>query len=191
MPVIEPPYIFKYCEIDNWSEWKESSCKSSCLTKSKGVIIKRRLCEHETYRTANCEGPYYDVVLCNDTRFCTKKRKTIAQYTAIKCTRFSVIEKVMNLTIGLERKPGWQASHDVKEPWIACTIYCRQKRNLSDIYTLRNDMLKLGIDSSFPDGTWCHNENDQDYYCRKHYCQPENYSFENNYEEFLDIYRKI
>ncbi|XP_067214583.1 A disintegrin and metalloproteinase with thrombospondin motifs adt-2-like isoform X3 [Linepithema humile] len=34
-PVIEPPYIFENCEDDNWSEWKESTCQSICLEKSK------------------------------------------------------------------------------------------------------------------------------------------------------------
>nr|XP_012216560.1 PREDICTED: A disintegrin and metalloproteinase with thrombospondin motifs 7-like [Linepithema humile] len=58
VPVIEPPYIFKYCVDDNWSEWKEDTCKSGCLKKSKGALVKRRFCKHETHITANCIGPY-------------------------------------------------------------------------------------------------------------------------------------
>ncbi|XP_067208404.1 A disintegrin and metalloproteinase with thrombospondin motifs 2-like isoform X2 [Linepithema humile] len=62
VPVIEPPYIFKYCEDDNWSEWKEDSCKSSCIKKFIGVLVKRRFCKHQNRRTANCIGPYYDAL---------------------------------------------------------------------------------------------------------------------------------
>nr|XP_012218082.1 PREDICTED: uncharacterized protein LOC105669606 isoform X1 [Linepithema humile] len=72
VPVIEPPYIFKYCENDNWSEWKKDSCRSSCLKQSKGVIVKRRSCKRGTDRTANCIGTYYDIVLCNDSLLCKR-----------------------------------------------------------------------------------------------------------------------
>ncbi|XP_067208706.1 A disintegrin and metalloproteinase with thrombospondin motifs 7-like [Linepithema humile] len=173
VPVIEPPYIFKYCEDDNWSEWKEDTCKSSCLEESKGALVKRRFCKHKTHKTADCIGPYYDVNLCDDSSLCNERRKTIAEFTTMKCTEFS------RTIFELETKPGWQASHEVDKPWIACTIHCVQKKH--PIYytlNLRFKMLDYGINPYFPDGTWCHKENDEDYYCRQHYCLPQSYSFE-------------
>nr|XP_012216561.1 PREDICTED: A disintegrin and metalloproteinase with thrombospondin motifs 7-like [Linepithema humile] len=171
VPVIEPPYIFKYCKDDNWSEWKEDTCKSSCLKKSKGALVKRRFCKHETHRTANCIGPYYDVVLCDDSSLCRQNRKTITEFTTTKCTEFSRI--MFDLTM----KPGWQAPHEVDKPWVACTIYCVRK-NYPNYFAPRLEMLDHGINPYFPDGTRCHNENGQDYYCRQHHCLPQSYSFE-------------
>nr|XP_012214602.1 PREDICTED: A disintegrin and metalloproteinase with thrombospondin motifs 12-like [Linepithema humile] len=178
VPLIEPPYIFKYCEDDNWSEWKEDSCKSSCLRKSKGVLVKRRSCEHKAHRTANCMEPYYDMVICDDFLLCTDERWTIDEITTTKCRKFNKFAKNANLTDELSvNLPGRQYSHDAEEPWKACTIYCRKKKS-SDFYTPRQEMLNIGVDPYFPDGTLCHEEVGQDYYCRQHHCLPENYSFE-------------
>jgi hypothetical protein len=46
VPVNVPQYSSRYRDIDNWSEWKKNSCKSSCLKESKRVQVKRRTCEH-------------------------------------------------------------------------------------------------------------------------------------------------
>nr|XP_012230171.1 PREDICTED: A disintegrin and metalloproteinase with thrombospondin motifs 2-like isoform X2 [Linepithema humile] len=159
VPIIVPPYNFKFCRKDNWSKWKKDSCNSYCLEKSKGAVVKRRFCKHRTYRTANCKGPYYDVVLCDDSSLCTEKRKTIAEFTTTKCTTFS------NIMLELKKEPGWQAAHEVDKPWIACTIYCVRK-NFSTYYAPRLEMLDFGINPYFPDGTWCHREHSQDYFCR-------------------------
>nr|XP_012216562.1 PREDICTED: A disintegrin and metalloproteinase with thrombospondin motifs 7-like [Linepithema humile] len=173
VPIIEPPYIFKYCKDDNWSEWKENTCKSSCLPKSKGALVRRRFCKHETHRTANCIGPYYDVVLCDDSSLCSEKRTTITEFTTMKCTEFS------RTIFELETKPEWQAPHEVDKPWIACTIHCVRKKHPSyDTANLRFKMLDYDINPYFPDGTWCHEENGENYYCRQHYCLPQSYSFE-------------
>nr|XP_012230574.1 PREDICTED: A disintegrin and metalloproteinase with thrombospondin motifs 4-like [Linepithema humile] len=117
-PVIEPPYIFENCEDDNWSEWKESTCQSICLEKSKGNL---------TFKLA----PKFEL--------------------------------------------GWQAAHDFEKPWIACIVHCQQKDS-STIDALRLKMLNLNINPYFPDGTWCHEKDGQDYYCRQHFCLPESYS---------------
>nr|XP_012235890.1 PREDICTED: A disintegrin and metalloproteinase with thrombospondin motifs 12-like isoform X1 [Linepithema humile] len=183
VPVIEPP--LPYCEEDNWSEWTEDSCKSDCLTKSKGVVIKRRSCRHGTNKTASCNGPYYDVVLCNDSRLCSNERHTIAEYTASKCTELSLKIKRQGkkyFKYEPQNESGKQASHVVEKPWRACTIHCLREEKISAKYSLllfyapRQDMLDFNIDPYFPDGTWCHEKNGQDYYCRQHYCLPENYS---------------
>nr|XP_012216435.1 PREDICTED: A disintegrin and metalloproteinase with thrombospondin motifs 2-like [Linepithema humile] len=178
VPIFEPPYILEYCEDDNWSEWKESTCESSCLVKSKGVKVKRRSCKHGSNRTASCKGPYYDVVLCDDTLLCTEKRKKIHLYTVTKCTQFNLFAKSikMELPFELEMKPGWQAAHDVEKPWKACTIHCRLK-NSSTLYAPRLEMINFNMIPYFPDGTWCHKKDGENYYCRQHYCLPETYSY--------------
>ncbi|XP_067213060.1 A disintegrin and metalloproteinase with thrombospondin motifs adt-2-like isoform X2 [Linepithema humile] len=150
VPVIEPPYLFENCEDDNWSEWKEDTCQSICLEKSKGVKLKRRICKHRNRRTTSCQGTYYDVVLCDDTLPCIKKRKTIDSFTKIKCMKFindlsTMPFKKLTLELAPEFEPGWQAAHDFEKPWIAY-------------------------------GTWCHEKDGQDYYCRQHYCLPGRYS---------------
>ncbi|XP_067209060.1 A disintegrin and metalloproteinase with thrombospondin motifs adt-2-like isoform X2 [Linepithema humile] len=178
VPLIEPPYIFKYCDDDNWSEWEEGTCQSGCLKNSKGVMVKRRYCKHGIHRMPNCGGLYYDVVLCNDSTLCFKNRVTIEQFTTVKCTLFKRKKMLKNLTVILKEKPGSQALHDFEKPWKACTIYCQQKKS-PIFYAPRLEMLNYGINPYFPDGTWCHtDENGQNYYCRQYYCLPENYLFE-------------
>ncbi|XP_012227150.1 A disintegrin and metalloproteinase with thrombospondin motifs 7-like [Linepithema humile] len=181
VPVLEPPYIFKYCYEDNWSEWKEGPCQMSCLTKSKGVIVKRRSCKHGTHRTASCGGPYYDVALCDDKKLCPQYRLTIIEeFTRQKCDNFIDAAELEGVTINLQKGPGKQVYHDIKKPWMACIVFCQQK-NLS--FFNENSyltMLDHGINPYFPDGMWCHNENGRNYYCRQHYCLPENYSYEEN-----------
>ncbi|XP_067213588.1 A disintegrin and metalloproteinase with thrombospondin motifs adt-2-like isoform X2 [Linepithema humile] len=147
VPDLQPP--LDYCEDDNWSEWKESPCRSSCLEKSKGVKVRRRSCKHGIRRTASCEGPYYDVVLCDDSMLCTENRTTTSQLTTDKCIKINDYLKD-EFSIELESGPGGQVLHNVAEPWKACTMHCH--------------------------GTWCHNEDGQDYYSRQHYCMPKNES---------------
>ncbi|XP_067214031.1 A disintegrin and metalloproteinase with thrombospondin motifs adt-2-like isoform X2 [Linepithema humile] len=183
VPVIEPPYNFKFCRKDNWSEWKNDSCKSNCMKKSKGIVVKRRYCSHRTHRTANCRGPYYDVDLCDDSILCIKKRRTVDEFATTRCTALTKLSKDRRLKdIGLKfdlltQRPGRQFPHDVKKPWIACTVHCQQNQS-SDYEPLRQEMFRYGVDPYFPDGTLCHNENENYYYCRQHHCVPENYSFE-------------
>ncbi|XP_012230576.1 A disintegrin and metalloproteinase with thrombospondin motifs adt-2-like [Linepithema humile] len=175
-PVIEPPYIFENCEDDNWSEWKESTCQSICLEKSKGVKYKRRSCKHGSRRTADCKGKYYDAVLCDDTLLCKLKRKQI-DFTANKCRQFNSFAIIhnINLTFESKMKTEWHVAHDFQKPWKACSIHCRRKDS-STFYTPRWEMLSINIDPYFPDGTWCHKKDGQDYYCRQHYCLPASYS---------------
>nr|XP_012220560.1 PREDICTED: A disintegrin and metalloproteinase with thrombospondin motifs 2-like [Linepithema humile] len=101
VPVLKPP--LDYCEEDNWSEWKESPCQSSCLEKSKGVKVKRRSCKHGLHRTASCEGSYYDVALCDDSMLCTKNRMTIDNFTLLKCIEFGNNEDLKLFGVELER----------------------------------------------------------------------------------------
>nr|XP_012234872.1 PREDICTED: A disintegrin and metalloproteinase with thrombospondin motifs 18-like [Linepithema humile] len=180
VPVIELPYIFKHCQKDKWSEWKEDTCQSSCLEKSKGIKVKRRSCKHRNRRTANCKGPYYDVILCNDTLLCTKKRKTIDSFIAIKCEQFNrklfISSMLFKFTLepAIDSNQGWQAVHDFEKPWIACTVHCQREN--STTFVARLELLSINDNSYFPDGTWCHEKDGQNYYCQRHYCLPESYS---------------
>lgn len=46
--------------------------------------------------------------------------------------------------------------------------YCRFLRATRGI-------LDLGLDPYFPDGTWCHIEEDQNYFCHQHHCLQESF----------------
>ena len=175
VPIIEPPYKFKYCERDKWTEWEADSCKSSCLKNSKGVQVKRRSCKHRNYKTANCIGLYYDVVMCNDSLLCTNKDRNVIEFAIIKCTKYHEMAKEADLEVDLLRW-GTQLSHVVEKPWVACIVACYYNRSF--IHQPYREMLILGVNPYFPDGTWCGNKDDQNYYCRRHYCLPEHYTFE-------------
>lgn len=71
---------------------------------------------------------------------------------------------------------GLQASHEPDQPWMACAIFCR-RRDIAAYYSPRVELNDLGLDPYLPDGTWCHAEDGQDYYCRQHHCLPESFRF--------------
>lgn len=172
MPVVEPPELSDERK-GSWSEWKEGSCASGCLHRSKGARVRRRLCENRSRRTArDCKGLYYDVLLCKDERLCKKKRRTIDEFATLKCGLFS--EKLSKLS-GTAK--GLQAAHEPGRPWMACAIFCRRE-DIAAYYAPRVELNDLGLDPYFPDGTWCHAEESQDYFCRQHHCLPENFRFE-------------
>ncbi|XP_077269582.1 ADAMTS metallopeptidase stall [Temnothorax americanus] len=156
----------------SWSEWKEGSCSSGCLQKSKGARIRRRFCENRDHRTArDCQGLYYDVLLCKDEKLCKKKRRTIDEFATLKCGLFG--ERLSKLD-GTAK--GLQAAHETDRPWMACAVFCRRK-DIAAYYAPRVELNDLGLDPYFPDGTWCHTEEGQDYFCRQHHCLPENFRF--------------
>ncbi|XP_067214568.1 A disintegrin and metalloproteinase with thrombospondin motifs 7-like isoform X2 [Linepithema humile] len=171
VPVQKPP--IEYCDYDNWSKWEEDTCRRSCLEKSKGVIIRRRSCQHGIRRTASCKEPYYDVALCDASIFCNaSKRKTNSDFATEMCIQFSNMTYELKGKLG--KQPGRQVPHNVEEPWQACTIHCL--KNDSFVKELRSKMIKFDFDPYFPDGTWCHNKNGKNYYCQQHYCRPVDYS---------------
>lgn len=171
VPAVEPPFDERK---GSWSEWKEGSCGSGCLHKSKGARVRRRFCEN-TRRIAarDCKGLYYDVLLCKDEKLCKKKRRTIKEFATLKCALFS--EKLSKLLNGTAK--GLQAAHEPDRPWMACAIFCRRK-DIAAYYAPRLELNDLGLDPYFPDGTWCHADESQDYFCRQHHCLPENFRFE-------------
>lgn len=50
-----------------------------------------------------------------------------------------------------------------------------RRKNTGAYYTPRFDLNDLGVDPYFPDGTWCHADDSQNYYCLQHHCLPENF----------------
>ncbi|XP_015597845.1 A disintegrin and metalloproteinase with thrombospondin motifs adt-1 [Cephus cinctus] len=156
-----------------WSAWKAEGCRSGCIQKCKGAQPRRRYCDNPppTNTEAGCEGPSYDVLLCSDEKLCKAKRKSASEFATAKCSKFS--EKLPELD---SKGSGLQAPHETERPWMACAIFCRRKDGGS-YYTPRIELNDLGLDPYFPDGTWCHTEEGQDYFCRQHHCLPETFRF--------------
>ncbi|XP_011860405.1 PREDICTED: A disintegrin and metalloproteinase with thrombospondin motifs 2 [Vollenhovia emeryi] len=157
----------------SWSEWKEGSCESGCLQRSKGARVRRRFCETRSRRTTarDCKGLYYDVVLCKDEKLCKRKRRTVEELATLKCALFAERLAALDGTA-----KGLQAAHEADRPWMACAIFCRRK-DIAAYYAPRLELNDLGLDPYFPDGTWCHAEEGQRYFCRQHHCLPESFRF--------------
>lgn len=156
-----------------WGPWKEESCQSGCIEGAKGAKARRRLCNNPLPKNtlAGCEGLGYDISLCKDEGLCKKKRKSATEYGTMRCSKFS--ERLPELD---SRGSGLQAPHEPERPWMACAIFCRRKDG-SSYYTPRIELNDLGLDPYFPDGTWCHTEQSENYFCRQHHCLPESFRF--------------
>ncbi|XP_054010643.1 A disintegrin and metalloproteinase with thrombospondin motifs adt-2 [Hylaeus anthracinus] len=161
-------------ETVGWSDWKLGPCSSGCLLKSVGAQVRRRFCGSPIPENpdAGCRGSAYDVVLCRDDRLCKKKRRSINEFATLRCKEFS--ERLPELD---GKGGGLQALHEPERPWMSCAIFCRRK-DIASYYTPRVELNDLGLDPYFPDGTWCHAEEGQNYFCRQHHCLPENFRFE-------------
>lgn len=55
---------------------------------------------------------------------------------------------------------------------MGCAVFCRRASG-GGFYAPRVELNDAGKDPYFPDGTWCHNDGSQDYYCLQHHCLPE------------------
>lgn len=163
-----------FIQQGGWSEWKTESCKSGCLMKSTGAQTRRRYCDRPMPKNTEtgCQGLHYDVVLCKDDNLCKKKRKSMSEFAALRCGEFS--ERLPELDA---KGGGLQAPHERERPWMACAIFCRRK-DIASYYTPRVELNDLGLDPYFPDGTWCHVEEGQNYFCRQHHCLPESIRFD-------------
>lgn len=51
-----------------WSSWKEGTCKSACIEKSRGYTTKRRLCNNPSPINTDlgCEGSSVEFATCRD-----------------------------------------------------------------------------------------------------------------------------
>lgn len=55
---------------------------------------------------------------------------------------------------------------------MGCAVFCRRAAS-GGFYAPRVELNDAGLDPYFPDGTWCHHDGSQDYYCLQHHCLPE------------------
>lgn len=71
----------------NWGPWKEGTCSSGCLEKSKGQTTRRRHCDNPTPvgTDAGCEGSGFQIVVCDDTKVSALYYKVIC--TSTICTK--------------------------------------------------------------------------------------------------------
>ncbi|KAK9702439.1 ADAMTS cysteine-rich domain 2 [Popillia japonica] len=159
-----------------WGPWRLSDCKSGCIEKSTGYQIQQRDCNNPSPLNTDkgCEGLSYQHVLCEDTNICKTNRKSAIQYASEKCKLFA--SKVPELD---PKGAGLQSSHENNRLWMGCAIFCR--RHEGSYYTPRIELTDVGIDPYFPDGTWCHNENGEDYYCNNRHCLAESFAFSKNW----------
>ncbi|CAK1601860.1 unnamed protein product [Parnassius mnemosyne] len=151
---------------DGWSEWRAGACRSGCTARSRGARERRRSCA----KGSVCEGTAYDVMLCDDTKECGKKRRVSAnELAARRCGEYAARLPALDARGG-----GLQAPHDPTRMWMGCAIFCRRAAG-GGFYAPRVELNTAGLDPYFPDGTWCHNDGSQDYYCLQHHCLPENF----------------
>ena len=150
-------------KVPKWGPWKASNCKSECIKYSKGYQTKRRFCSESG---DSCEGSSFSVDLCDDTNICLKK-KSIMDYGTQKCKEFSYkVNSIDSTGFGL------QSSYDSLRLWMPCAIFCKRK-NTSSYFTPRIELNELGINPYYPDGTLCHREESENFYCIQHHCLPE------------------
>ncbi|CAG9581270.1 unnamed protein product [Danaus chrysippus] len=155
-----------------WSEWSSGSCRSGCTLEGRGAVEKRRTCP----QNAICEGPSYDVVLCDDSKVCGKKRRTSASELAgRRCAQYAARIPALDARGG-----GLQAPHDPTRMWMGCAIFCRRASG-GGFYAPRVELNDAGLDPYFPDGTWCHHDGQTHYYCLQHHCLPENFKMSAQY----------
>ncbi|XP_015365933.1 PREDICTED: A disintegrin and metalloproteinase with thrombospondin motifs 3-like [Diuraphis noxia] len=154
-----------------WSQWKVHECTSGCIHKSKGFRSRTRMCNNPKPINTNegCEGPRHEAVLCKDDKTCQKSKKiTAAEYATNKCKELASILPSLD-----KEYSGLQAPHEDARPWMGCSVFCRRK-DTGSFYTPRLDVSNLPVDPYFPDGTWCHSADNDNYYCLNHVCTSEN-----------------
>lgn len=165
----EPP------TIGGWSEWMNEDCSSGCILRSKGFQKRHRTCtEPSPTDSSDCEGLSFDVSLCDDRGICGGNRYlSAANYATMRCREFSRL--IPELEPGGR---GIQAPHEEQRLWVSCAVFCR-RRDSPVYYSPRLELNDLGgtLDAYFPDGTFCHNDGKQDYFCLHHHCLPENFKF--------------
>uniref|UniRef100_A0A1B0EVJ6 Putativedisintegrin and metalloproteinase with thrombospondin motifs 16 n=1 Tax=Lutzomyia longipalpis TaxID=7200 RepID=A0A1B0EVJ6_LUTLO len=153
-----------------WSEWKKEKCASGCIDGSRGYQARKRQCTNPRPLNTDrgCEGHSYAVDLCSDDHLC-RRRRTIEDFATAKCKEFS--RKLPELD---KKAPGMQAPHEPGRLWMGCAIFCK-RTDTGAYYTPRLELNDLAIDPYFPDGTWCHREGGEDFFCRQHHCLPESF----------------
>nr|CAH7759323.1 unnamed protein product [Callosobruchus chinensis] len=156
-----------------WGPWKQGECQSGCIEKSMGYSIKRRFCNNPKPLNSDegCVGSNVERGLCSDQKICKTKKIPAVDYATKKCREFAQLLEELDPEGG-----GLQAPHEEGRLWMGCAIFCKNKE-FGTFYTPRMELNDLGVSSYFPDGTWCHRENNINYHCILHHCLPENFQF--------------
>lgn len=144
-----------------WGPWKSSQCISECLQNSTGWQKKRRFCSD-----SKCEGASSSVALCDDSKVCSS-RKSVIDYATQNCKEFS--QKLSSIN---GEASGLQASYESLRLWMPCAIFCK-RNNMISYFSPRVELFALGLNPYFPDGTLCHQDTNEKYYCIQHHCLPE------------------
>lgn len=170
-----------------WGDWVEEDCHSGCILKSKGSRKRHRSCNNPSpFKSGeDCEGLSFDVSLCDDREICNVNRYLTANdYATMKCGEFSQLIPELD---GSSASSGLQAMYEEQRLWVPCAIFCRRK-DIPVYYSPRLDLNDLGRthDAYFPDGTFCHNDGGQNFYCLHHHCLPENFKFTKSDPGFPD-----
>ncbi|XP_037042307.1 A disintegrin and metalloproteinase with thrombospondin motifs adt-2-like [Bradysia coprophila] len=166
-----------------WSDWMNGTCKSDCLMDGLGHQRRERKCDNPTPVNTDegCSGPAYTMALCSDSEICSDSdRRSVIDFATDKCREFSkILDDLDPDGFGL------QAPHEYSRLWMGCAIFCKRK-NSGAYYTPRFELNDLGADPYFPDGTWCHADESQNYYCRQHHCLPRNFEITKlNFWDFI------
>lgn len=142
---------------------------------------KRRICRGEY-----CTGLSYDVTLCDDSTLCGAKqpRLPIGDYIDFVCEK--IASKITLEDRQSIKYKGIRGPYIFEKPSLACTVFCELTQNNDDgitYYAVVEDSAYKDtlIDPYLPDGTWCHAEKDQNYFCRKHRCVMESIKVEKCY----------
>lgn len=88
------------------------------------------------------------------------------EYASEKCKEFSKLLPQLD-----PEGVGLQAPHEDGRLWMGCAIFCK-RGDSGSFYTPRFELNDLNVSPYFPDGTWCHKANGEDYYCLQHHCLP-------------------
>lgn len=166
-----------------WGAWKDGTCSSGCIEKSLGYQNRQRQCNNPTPVNTDqgCEGSSFESALCKDEKICQKTRKSPVEYASQKCKEFSkLLPQLDSEGVGL------QAPHEEGRIWMGCAIFCK-RANSPSFYTPRLELNDLNVSPYFPDGTWCHYANGENYYCLQHHCLPKDFKFSKNFELDSDL----
>jgi len=146
-----------------WSPWRSGPCVSACTRDGTGTRKLTRQCLRlPGYEDQDCGDESEEaVLLCQDTQLCgvrrTGGRRTRAQLATLLCEQQAALLD----TLDRSTPKGQAIPYEEDKPWQACVLYCKARGGEGWINPLG---------ATFPDGTWCHYDGYNNYYCRAHQC---------------------
>ncbi|CAL4062803.1 unnamed protein product, partial [Meganyctiphanes norvegica] len=150
------------------SVWTPEPCQSACVNDGTGWQYSRRQCNSPQPQNSDsgCMSGQLKVNLCPDQKVCgITPRRTVSQLVSDLC------REVASHRAGILAE-GSQLSYDSAAAWKSCALYCR-KKDSNSLWTPRYEFQDLPhIPTHLPDGTPCHEHNDEIYVCLNHICVP-------------------